>query len=58
MGIMVYSLFWVMQDLYHQPSLLYVPSLFEQGFRARFYEKSEAEPSGIVYAKVQASLYY
>ena len=25
MGIMVYALFWVMQDLYHQPYLSYVP---------------------------------
>ena len=36
MGIMVYSLLWVMQDLYHQPyhSITLIPSLLNTAVQA------------------------
>ena len=54
MGIMVYSLLWVMQDLYHQPYCTSVVSIVVPCFRAESiffssYKASKTETTTEIY---------
>ena len=45
MGIMVYSLLWVMQDLYHQP-YWQMPKVTKRGFWSEPPNKEDCNPLG------------
>ena len=54
MGIMVYSLLWVMQDLYHQPYCTIVDEL--QASRALWLEDQSLNCLGCGYTRSEPSL--